>query len=198
MGNGTLLKNLFLYDRQDIQRIIWLLGIDHYLKPKGCDIAAELLFHSLKRFPGDIKWEDSSEAAQKFKNLDKFRKGIKEDLLIKTSHHRSQASFSGKVPLILSGSDDLDLYYSFGKIDIYYDASYKQEMGWVFQCHAKDTYDFGFDKEIPYKEVFSKGLTQMIGENKGRIANNLGFMSQTDRVITNYDVTIDFEYCYKE
>lgn len=38
----------------------------------------------------------------------------------------------------------------------------------------------------------------MIGENKGKIANNLGFMSQTDRVIANYDITIDFEYYYKE
>lgn len=37
VGNGTLLKNLFLYDHQDIQRIIWWLGIKYYLKPKGCE-----------------------------------------------------------------------------------------------------------------------------------------------------------------
>lgn len=48
-GNSTLLKNVYLNHRKDIQRLIWVAGAKYYLKPNHCDIAAELLLNSLKK-----------------------------------------------------------------------------------------------------------------------------------------------------
>ncbi|WMJ83836.1 hypothetical protein ACS3UN_12310 [Oscillospiraceae bacterium LTW-04] len=45
-------------------------------------------------------------------------------------------------------------------------------MGWIFECYAQDTYDFGLDKDISYEEIFTKGLKHMLGNYKGKIANN--------------------------
>ena len=173
-------------------------GIKYCLPPRHCDTAAQLLLNSLKRFPNNIVFQNDSEIISKLKASVKFRQKLKWDWLDKTAHRRSQAPFSSKVELKLNSSDDLDLYYCFGRIDIYYDAVYDQEKGWIFDCHAEDTYDYGLDREIPNEDIFNKGLKEMIGENKGRLANNAGWFSQKEQVITEYQVTISFKYYYKE
>lgn len=62
------------------------------------------------------------------------------------------------ISLKLAGGNDLDLYYSFGKLDIYYHAFYDKEMGWIFECHAQDTYDFGLDRNItPFSVLLCDG-----------------------------------------
>lgn len=94
---------------------------------------------------------------RKLKASEKFRQTLKKDWLDKTAHRRSQAPFSSKVELKLNSSDDLDLYYSFGKIDIYYDAVYDQEKGWIFDRRAEDIYDYGLDDKIPYEDILIKG-----------------------------------------
>lgn len=198
LGNGTLLKNLYLYHRKDIQRLIWAIGIKYYLLPRHCDTAAQLLSNSLKRFPDNIAFRDDSEIISKLKASDKFRQKLKWDWLDKTAHRRSQAPFSSKIGLALDSGDDLDLDYSFGRIDIYYDAVCDPSKGWIFDCHAKDTYDYGLDDKIPYEDIFKKGLKEMIGENKGRLANNAGWFSQKEQVITKYDVIISFTYYIEE
>lgn len=157
-GDGSLIKNIYLNHRKDIQRLIWISGAMTYLKPSACDTAADLLVNSLKNFPRDYEFNDNSEAVQKIKNLNLFREEIKWDWLDKTSHRRSYASFSSMISLKLAEGNDLDLYYSFGKLDIYYHAFYDKEMGWIFECHAQDTYDFGLDRNItPFSVLLCDG-----------------------------------------
>lgn len=60
-----------------------------------------------------------------------------------------------------------------------------------------DTYDFGLDEDIPYKEIFTKGLKYMVDNYKGKIANNMGWFSQNDQVITEFEITINFKYYYE-
>lgn len=193
MGPATaLLHQLFKYYRKDMQRIIWRKGAEYYLKPRNCNLAAQMLLNSLNKNPTDIKWNDDSEVAKRIKNLLKFQSRVKAELFTHPLYSRIYAPFSGKIKLILQGSDDLDLYYSFGKIDINYDAFYDREKGWVFKCKGEDFYDFGFDTTIPYQEIFTKGV-QMVTENKGKFANNAGWFSQN-----SYTTYISFVYCYKK
>ncbi len=195
---GTTLYRIWRNHTKDIQCLIWLAGIKFYLKPKHCDTAAELLVHSLQRFPNSVTFQDDSEIISKLKASDKFRQQLKWDWLDKTAHRRSQASFSSKVELRLNSDDNLDLYYSFGKIDIYYSAVYDSIKGWIFDCSAEDTYDYDLDRKIPYEDIFTKGLVEMIKDNKGRLANNAGWFSQKEKVISPYEVSVRFKYYYKE
>lgn len=195
---GTTVYRAWRYSTKAVQRIIWGMGAKYYLIPRNCDTAAYMLKNSLKKSPSGIAFEDDSEIVDKLKGLSKFRQEIEQQWQNKTDYGRNQAPFSGTVELQLNSSDDLDLYYSFGKIDIAYNAVYDQTEGWIFDCYAKDTYDFGLDEDIPYQDIFDKGVKQMIRDNKGRLANNAGWFSENEQVITAYDVTISFKYSFEE
>lgn len=177
--------------------MIWTAGAKWFLeKEKQWVIAAQTLTHSLQKSPPPIYWGSYSPIVEKITELKMFRDGIAGALSEHASQSSDQEPFSGKIELDIKG-EDYDLYLSIGKIDIQYRANFDLIKGWVFTCHTKDTYDFDSYREIPYEEVFTKGLKAMFRDHFASIANNAGLLSQKDKAIAEYDIYINFVYCYK-
>ncbi len=193
VGNSVLYQ-LFRANTRQIQRSIWTAGAKELLEKKmKCIISAQTLTHSLQKSPSPIYWGQVSLVVEKIIKLKKFRHAVARALLEHSFQSPVKESFSGIISLDIK-DEDQDLYFSIGKIDIQYRADFDLIKGWVFTCHAKDTYDFDSYREIPYEEIFTKGLKAMFIENLGSIANNAGLLSQKDKAIAEYDIYINFVY----
>ena len=62
------LANVLFDNRRVFQRIMWKLGAEYYLRPKGYDVAALLLEHSIEKSPGNLYFSQSHWVAQKIIN----------------------------------------------------------------------------------------------------------------------------------
>lgn len=192
VGHSALYQLLRANTRQ-IQRLIWAAGAKLYLEKKSYVISAQTLLHSLQKSPTPIYWDQHSLVVEKIIKLQKFRNAVAKALLEHSFQSPVKESFSGIISLDIK-NEDKDLYFSIGKIDIQYRADFDLIKGWVFTCHAKDTYDFNSYREIPYEEIFTKGYKEMFDNNFGSIANNVGLLSQKDKAIAEYDIYINFVY----
>lgn len=194
LKDSPILKRIYIYHRRDIQRFIWEKGIEHYLKPKGLNLTAELLLHSLQKNPQNIIWDDGSEAAKRIKKAKKFQDEIRGLIQKNTPYYLARSRFYGDISFSITSDDnDDDLYLSLGTMSVKCHANYEQDKGWVFKCIAIDTYDFDKFRRIPFEKIFTDGLKAIVGET----ANNAGLFSQYDGVINNYGISITFSYEYK-
>ena len=194
--DSPVLKRLFIYHRKDIQRLVWHMGIKHYLRHNDkYPVAADLLAHSLKEHPGTVRWDEYSEGAQKIKETDIFKNKVKEFMDSHPSYYETRSRFYGNASLDFGTSNSDDLYLSLGKANIKFHAGYKEGIGWVVNCTVFDRYDFDAFREMGFKKVFTEGLNAI---RMGSVANNAGLLSQYDGVIHPYDISITFPYIYKE
>lgn len=196
-NNNSLIRSLYLYYRKDFQRIIWLSGIEFYLKKNGYSVAAEMLAHSLQTNPSPIDWFGVTDASVKIKGMELFKEKINKEISDKCPVPNPTAYFTGKFGLNFNSKNNNDLYYSLGKVDVTYTARFHSDR-WIFECKIEDRYDFDEFRSTTLTKVFKKGLKATIKDNAGPIANNMGLLSQIDGVITPYDVTIIFTYDTKE
>ena len=190
VGNSVLYQ-LFRANTRQIQRLIWAAGAKLYLEKKTYVISAQTLLHSLQKSPAPIYWGQHSLVVEKIINLEKFRSGIAAALSNHSSRNSTCEPFFGTISLDIR-SENNDLYFSLGNIDIQYRADFDLIKGWVFTCHAKDKYNFDSYREIPYEEIFTVGYKEMFNNNFGSFANNVGLLSQKDKVIAEYYIYINF------
>ena len=196
VGHSALYQLLRANTRQ-IQRLIWTAGAKEFLDKKmHCTISSQTLLHSLQKSPPPIYWGQHSLAVEKIISLEKFCSGIIAALSAHSLQNAAYESFSGTISLDI-GNENKDLYLSVGKIDIQYRADFDSLKGWVFTCHAEDKYNFDSYRKIPLEEIFTKKFKDMFTDNLGSIANNIGLLSQKDKVIAEYCIYINFVYYYK-
>ena len=166
---------------------IWDLGAECYLRPKGYDVAAMLLQHSLQRSPSDLHFSQSHWVTQKIMQSRGFKDAFTE---LERNIKGNPDIFSApeKINLNFQNSGDTDLYYGIGKCEI--KCAYTKSPSSIrIKFTIDDKYNFDeirtIQRDVEQSVVFEFGL--------GNLANDLGFLSQVTDVISVYHVYVLFE-----
>ena len=167
---------------------IWDLGVECYLRPKGYNVAALLLQHSLKGSPSDLHFSQSHFVTQKIMKTKAFcdifsamEKRIRENPELYAVTGSAEIDFQG------SGGDT-DLYYGIGKCKLKYTCTRNPSSVQV-KFTIEDKYDFD------HIRTFQKDMEQsvVVKFSVGNLANDFGLLSQKTGVISPYYIYIDFE-----
>ena len=166
---------------------IWNLGAEYYLRPKGYDVAALLLQHSLKRSPSDLHFSQSHFVTQKIMRSKGFLRAFRElekNILKNPDIYALPGSFS----VNFQETGDTDLYYGIGKCEFYYTCTRSFSSVRV-KFTMNDKYNFDYIRTI------GRSVTQSITFDFGigNLANDLGLLSQETGVISPYYTYIEFE-----
>ena len=167
---------------KDVSRMVWKSGCDLYLRPKGYNISADMLEHSLQEKPKDVVFYDDSEVAKKIKEDNKFITHL--DKVVK--------KIENKILL-----DDEDESYNFNDGDLFYsihscrmsidNIEYNNDGTKNIYVHLNDTYD--------YTEILTsmnKKDLDLFNISFGSLANDAATISSKFDAINSYDVDIYF------
>ena len=183
----NLTKVLF-DNRRSIQRLIWKLGSEHYLCSRGYDAAAFMLEHSLEDSPSDLHLFQTHWITQKVMQSQSFaeayqklERDIQKDPDRYAVHGKLQLDFQKK-------AGDRDLYLGIGKCAVAYTCA-RTSSKVIVSCEIVDRYNFeelrSFEGDIKNFIVFHSSI--------GNLANDFGFLSQADGVISPYTTYINFQ-----
>ena len=186
-GISYIIQKVLFENRKTIQRLIWKLGAEYYLRPRGYDVAALLLEHSLKSPPGDLYFSQSHWVTRKIMNSKEFKKKFSE-LEKKIKEDPNVYAVPGKLEMNFQGSGDTDLYYGIGKCDIKYTCIKQHSSVWV-KFSTDDPYNFDEIRSI--SADIKSGVEIHFGD-LGNLANDAAFFSQADSVISTFSTHIQF------
>ncbi len=173
---------------RDIQRAVWKLGAEYYLRPRGCDVAAMLLEHAMESAPSNFYFTQNHWVTQKVMNSKGFKKAYAE-LEKKIKEDPDVYAVPGKLHMDFQESGDTDLYYGIGKCTFYY-TCLKNHSSIRIKFSMKDPYNF---EEI---RLISGGGTFGIKfhfDGLGNWANDAGLFSQANAVLSPFLTYISFE-----
>ncbi|MBQ3557160.1 MAG: hypothetical protein IJA11_05135 [Oscillospiraceae bacterium] len=170
----------------DIVRAIWKLGAEYYLRPKGYDVAALLLEHSLESSPSKLYFTQTHWVTQKVMESEAFSRGFSavKELIRKNS---SSYDNTGTFTVNFQETNETDLYYGIGKAEIKYACVHSPSKVYVAFV-LEDTYDFD-NFRVVYGD---EGHYIILNIDPGPLANDAGLLSQANGVINTYDIHIRF------
>jgi len=184
---ATELTKMLFDNRQAIQRMIWKLGADYYLRPRGYDVAALLLEHSIEKSPGNLYFSQSHWVTQKIMNSKGFKAAYHE-LENNIKRDSDKYAVPGTIQMDFQKTGDRDLFFGIGKCAIEYSCK-KRPTEIIILFKIKDPYNFEQIRTIKGDiETFIKTDFSF-----GNLANDMGFLSQADGVISPYDTYISFQ-----
>ena len=166
---------------------IWNLGAECYLRPKGYDVAALLLQHSLKRSPGDLHFSQSHFVTQKIIRSKGFQRAFRE-LENNILENPDIYTLPGSISVNFQETGDTDLYYGIRKCEFYY-TCIRNLSSVRAKFTMSDKYNFDHIRTI------GKSVTQSVAFDfgLGNLANDFGLLSQETGVISPYYIYIEFE-----
>ena len=166
--------------------VIWDLGAEYYLRPRGYDVAALLLQHSLENNPKDLHFSQSHWVTQKIVKSKGFRNAFAE---IESGIRENPDTYvlPASININFQESGDTDLYYGIGKCKINC-TSTKSPSSVLIKFTIDDIYNFDETRVV---QVDSGQIITDFG--LGSIANDLGFLSQRTKVISTYHSYIEFK-----
>ncbi len=173
--------------RRDLQRTIWKLGAEYYLRPKGYNVAALLLEHSLEPSPSNLYFSQSHWVTQKIIQSRTFQNILcKLENLIKESP--DTFATTGKIDADFQATGDTDLYYGIGRCSFKYTCT-KLLSAVRIMFTMEDEYDFDHIRSI------SGDVNWIVAFHfsPGNLANDAGLFSQADGVISTYYLFVSFE-----
>ena len=184
---ATTLTKILFDNRQVIQRMIWKQGAEHILRKQGYEVAALLLEHSLERSPNNLHFSQFHQVTRKVMQSKGFQKKYYE-LESNIKHDPNRYAVSGKMEMNFQETGDTDLYLGIGKCAIKYTCVRHNSTIYV---------NFTIDDDYNFEELrsFMGGTDRFIelSKNFGSWANDAGFISQADGVISPYKISIDFQ-----
>ncbi|MBE6963604.1 MAG: hypothetical protein E7443_03245 [Ruminococcaceae bacterium] len=168
--------------------MVWKLGAEYYLRPRGYDVAAFLLEHSIEKSPGNLYFSQSHWVTQKFINSKGFKKAYRE--LEKSIRENPVCNaVSGETTVNFGETGDTDLYYAIGRCAVKYTCA-RSSSSVRIRFSIQDTYNFDHIRSISWD--IEPGVKTHFGDF-GNVANDLGLLSQADSVISIFDTYINFE-----
>lgn len=191
VGVASILKSELDYaikkEWRLLWNIIWDLGAECYLRPKGYDVAALLLQHSLQSSPSDLHFPESHMVTQKVIATERF-KNIFSHMEEKIQEDPETYAVDGSVDIDFQGSGgDTDLYYGIGKCKLKYTCT-KYLSAVRVKFSLEDKYDFDHIRtvqiDMEQSVNFEFGL--------GNLANDFGLLSQKTGVISPYHIYVEF------
>ena len=168
----------------------WLGVSKNYLKPNGWNIASAFLNHSLKLNMGNLDMnigesKDPNNVINAIKQSDDYKNFIQDKMQKAKESGEAHINYNGGVG---TGKDSLvfnsgDLKYSFQKItNISINGKMLDNGTWELNVKLNDTYDYAFTPE----------LNEYKGELKATVGANVATVSQTQGVISNYNINVEF------
>ena len=177
-----------LYDnRQNIQRFIWKQGAEHYLRKNGYDVAALLLEHSLESMPSSLYFSQTHWVTEKIMQSNGFQNAYQE-LEENIRNDPDSYAVPGAMEMNFQQTGDRDLYLGIGKCTIKYTCQ-RFDFNVIINFKIEDKYNF--DEIRTFRENNDKIVKFNFGI--GALANDAGFLSQADEVISNYKIYISFQ-----
>ena len=186
-GIAYKIKEVLYNNKKTIQRLIWKLGAEYYLRPRGYNVAALLLEHSLKSAPSDLYCSQMHWVPRKIMNSKGFKDAFSE-LEKKIKEDPDVYAVPGKLEMNFQKSGDTDLYYGIGKCDIKYTCIKQHSSVWV-KFSTDDPYNFDEIRSISAN--IESGI-QVHFADLGNLANDAGLLSQADGVISTFSTHIQF------
>ena len=174
--------------RQDLQRIIWKLGAEYYLRPRGYNVAALLLEHSIEKSPGNLHFSQSHWVTRKIMNSKGFKAAYGE-LEKNIQKNPDVYAVSGKIDMNFGETGDTDLYYGIGKCEIKYTCTGSPSSVRI-KFSIEDKYNFDLLRSISWD--IQTGI-KFHFDDFGNLANDAGLLSQADSVISIFYTYINFE-----
>lgn len=166
--------------QKEVQRKIWRLGADNYLRKNKYYVSAYMLEHSLQDNPTSMTLGNESDIAELIKNdpvyLDALDKAI--------------ANSDGKtidVPLKDIQFNKKDLYYSIHRATIHVKGYKNGEGKWIITAMLEDTYDF-----TEWMTVKFENGKLSFDIRTGTVANDVAKISQSTGAVNPYMVRVYF------
>ena len=181
------LHDILEKSRHGIQKLIWHLGAEYYLRPHSYDVAALLLEHSLESFPSNLHFSQSHWVTQKIIQSNGFRQFYR-NLENQIQQSAPESTMTGSELIVFGNTGDTDLYLGFGTCTVYYTCR-KNLSSVQIDFTIYDEYDFDRIRSI------SGDIEHLIKFNFsiGNLANDAGLFSQADSVISKYEVFAEFQ-----
>ena len=170
---------------KDAARAVWKAGSEFYLRPKGWDISADMLEHSLQEKPKDVVFYEDSDVVKQIKNNSGFITHLdevvyKKENNIPLTEEDKQHNFEA--------SDNQDLYYSIHGCHFDIDnISYNEDGTRDISVHISDNYDYTKIWTSMDGKEFSPSRISL-----GTIANDMGTITSKIDAINPYKVDIYF------
>ena len=165
---------------------IWRSGIACILRPQHWDVAALLLEHSLEDSPSNLYFHQTHWVTQRVIESKGFQdafsgieKAVRNDPELYTT--------GGRVDIDFQKSGDTDLYYGIGKCALKYTCT---------RYPSSVRVDFIIDDTYNFDEIrtFSRdGDRFVVNIGLGNMANDLGLLSQSTKVLSVYRIIVSFE-----
>lgn len=173
--------------RHELQRTIWKLGAEYYLRPRRYDVAALLLEHSLKQSPSNLHFSQSHWVTQRIMESKGFKKAFAK-LEKNIQENPDVYAVPDKFDINFQETGDTDLYYGIGKCEVKYSCKrYSTSVRLIFILEDKYNFDYirSISGDVETIVKFNPGL--------GNLANDAGLLSQADGVISVYHIFVTFE-----
>ena len=184
---ATDIAKVMFDNRKGIQRFIWKQGADLYLRKRGYNVAAFLLEHSLESIASNLHFSQSHWVTQKVMRSNGFLANYRE-LEKNIKQNPDVYAVSGKMEVNFQETGDTDLFLGIGKCAIKYTCVHHNSTVYV---------NFTLDDDYNFEELrsFMGGTERFIelSKNFGSWANDAGFISQADGVISPYKISINFQ-----
>ncbi len=166
--------------QKELQRNVWQLGADNYLRKNKYYVSAYMLEHSLQDNPTSMTLGNESDIAEL----------IKKDPVYLTALDEAIANSDGKtidVPLKNIQFDTDDLYYSIHRATIRVKGYKNSEGKWIITAKLEDTYDF-----TEWMTVKFENGKLSFDIRTGTVANDVAKISQSTGAINPYMVRVYF------
>ena len=177
VGNNSIDEWDYLgLSRKDIARGMWLLVVEHYLRPNGYQVAEYLFEYSLQDNPLNLFFSRNHFISQKIKNAQEFQQLVDKIVNDAPTGYHELSTQSGPVSIQLSSNRDL--FLGINKAMVEYEGVICKVTNSAYSLDLtatiKDDYDFHF-LISEYRKGFSS-----------TVANNMAWMDQLSGVINNY------------
>ena len=182
------LTKVLFDNRRAIQRLIWKLGAEYYLRARGYDVAAFMLEHSLEDSPSDLHLSQTNWITQKVMQSQSFVEKF-QALERNIQQNPDRYAVKGALQINFQGkAGDRDLFLGIGKCAVAY-TCVRTSSKVVVSCEIIDLYNF---EEL---RSFGGGVKSFVEFyiSIGNLANDFGFLSQADGVISPYTTYINFQ-----
>lgn len=168
---------------KDVARSIWKAGSEVYLRPRGFNVSADMLEHSLQEKPCDVVFYEDSDIVKKIKNDEGFKKHL-DDVVRKIENNVSLSKDDKSYEF----KSDNDLLFSLHWCNLAVDdIKYNLDGTKDIAVHLSDSYDY---TEI--LTAMNEGNFDPTNISFGGLANDLGTITSKYDAINTYEVDIYF------
>jgi len=165
---------------------IWRSGIACILRPQHWDVAALLLEHSLEDSPSNLYFHQTHWVTQRIMESNGFQREFSK-LKQRIQKDPEICAVDGSVNINFQETGDTDLYYGIGKCALKYTCTRYPTFVQI-DFTMDDTYNFD---EI--RTISRDGEQFVVNIRFGNMANDLGLLSQSTKVISVYRIIVSFE-----